>query len=122
MAGRTQCPTWARDTNPTWEEKLVSPIPDPRNNEHLALSFWFLQLLTSESSRGKQTKEHKAHVTGGGRGRTRKRSCGSVLRTRTRSSRDMRRGGALGGEMEEFLRPEKRGKHVTELHESFIRL
>lgn len=28
----------------------------------------------------------------------------------------------LGKEIEEFLRPEKRGKHVTELHESFIRL
>lgn len=28
----------------------------------------------------------------------------------------------LGEEIEEFLRPEKRGKHVTELHESFIRL
>lgn len=27
-----------------------------------------------------------------------------------------------GKETEEFLRPEKRGKHVTELHESFIRL
>lgn len=30
--------------------------------------------------------------------------------------------GVLGKEIEEFLRPEKRGKHVTELHESFIRL
>lgn len=30
--------------------------------------------------------------------------------------------GVLGKDIEEFLRPEKRGKHVTELHESFIRL
>lgn len=30
--------------------------------------------------------------------------------------------GVLGKEIEEFLRPEKRGKHVTELDESFIRL
>lgn len=28
----------------------------------------------------------------------------------------------LGKKTEEFLRPEKRGKHVTELDESFIRL
>lgn len=30
--------------------------------------------------------------------------------------------GVLGKEIEEFLRPEKRGKHITELDESFIRL
>lgn len=30
--------------------------------------------------------------------------------------------GVLGKETEEFLRPEHRGKHVTELDESFIRL
>lgn len=42
----------------------------------------------------------------------------------TWSSPEIRTGwvGVLGKEIEEFLRPEKRGKHVTELDESFIRL
>lgn len=111
----------ARDTNV--REELVPPTPDPKKT-----SSTFLQVPSASKPTKNQKDENTKPKTWQGQGGRWEKILSILVPTSCTHKPGVLQKlgqvgcGALGEEIEEFLRPEKRGKHVTELHESFIRL
>lgn len=114
----------ARATNLTWggggAEALTSIPKKKKHRVYLPAPSASDQLIIQRKKM--QSPRHRREREGE---RKAEYSCAAILRTQTWSflqKLEQVKYGELGKEIEEFLRPEKRGKHVTELHESFIRL
>lgn len=96
------------------DRKMSLPPPLPQFLRHLTLSLQFLELLTQNLKQGEEEGKEKQ--------KPHNYSCADISQKSGILQKLDRLGVGLGEGDREFLRPEKRGKHITELDESFIRL